>query len=199
MRKQWNSIWVLTAIACLVLGSGIEAAAQDATIEKTGQPTCYDSDGNVVNCSGTGQDGDIQAGVAWPGPRFTDNGDGTVSDNLTGLIWMDNANCIGADLWANALSYCNTLADGSCGLTDGSGTGDWRLPNIQELNSLIDLGETDPALPMGHPFSNVQSSFYWSSSTNTYSINYAWYADLHNGNVGYHYKYHNYYMWCVRE
>ena len=60
---------------------------------KTGQTLCYDSLGAVVPCAGTGQDGEIKAGVAWPSPRFTDNSNGTVTDNLTGLIWLKNANC----------------------------------------------------------------------------------------------------------
>src|SRR3990172_5700801 len=73
------------------------------SIPKTGQTTCYDSAGNVIACTGTGQDGEIQAGVPWPSPRFMDNGDGTVTDNLTGLIWLKNANCFGTRNWASAL------------------------------------------------------------------------------------------------
>ena len=48
-----------------------------------------------TSSNATGDDGDLQRGVAWPDPRFTDNGDGTVTDNLTGLIWLKNANCFG--------------------------------------------------------------------------------------------------------
>ena len=51
-------------------------------VEKTGQTTSY----------ATGDDGDLEKGLAWPNPRFTDNEDGTVTDNLTGLIWLKNAN-----------------------------------------------------------------------------------------------------------
>ena len=91
-----------------------------------------------IDCAGTGQDGEYQAGVSVD-PRFTDNGDGTVTDNLTGLIWLKDADCFGSRNWTNALSDANTLADGSCGLTDGSVAGDWRLPNVRELQSLIDL------------------------------------------------------------
>ena len=79
-----------------------------------------------------------EKGVAWPNPRFTDNGNGTVTDNLTGLIWLKNANCFGAKDWAMALSDANTLNNGECGLTDGSVEGDWRLPNVREMQSLID-------------------------------------------------------------
>ena len=53
-----------------------------APVEKTGQTT---------SCA-AGDDGALKKGVAWPSPRFTDNADGTVSDNLTGLIWLKQAN-----------------------------------------------------------------------------------------------------------
>ena len=175
-----------------------DSSRQDAPVEKTGQTTCYDDLGTEIPCTGTGQDGDIQAGVDWPSPRFTDNGDGTVTDNLTGLVWMDDANCWGTEMWANALGDCNTLASGSCGLTDGSSAGDWRLPHIQELNSLVDLGNYDPALPSGHPFSNVQSFSYWSSTTYALWADYAWAAGLLNGYVDGWGKDYYYSVWCVR-
>ena len=69
--------------------------------------------------------------------------------------------------WSNALSDCNSLANGSCGLTDGSTAGEWRLPNFNELRSLVDSGESNPALPDGHPFMDVQSYDYWSSTTDS--------------------------------
>lgn len=64
--------------------------SQAGTVDlpQTGQKTCYDTSGNVIPCTGTGQDGEIQAGVPWPSPRFTDNGNGTVTDKLTGLMWL---------------------------------------------------------------------------------------------------------------
>ena len=58
-------------------------------------------------------------------------------------------------MWQEALDAANTLASGSCGLSDGSMAGDWRLPNVNELRSLIDWGNFSPALPAGHPFSGV--------------------------------------------
>ncbi len=95
----------------------------------------------------TGEDGETRYGAnwtetqwfyifSWTGVRYTDNGDGTITDNLTGLIWLQDANCLGAQTWADALSKANGLADGQCGLTDGSRAGNWRLPNINELSSL---------------------------------------------------------------
>jgi hypothetical protein len=87
----------------VVLFGENSAIAGAIDLPKTGQTTCYDSDGNVISCEGTGQDGDIRAGVAWPTPRFTDNRDGTMSDNLTGLMWLKDADCFGSRDWENAL------------------------------------------------------------------------------------------------
>ena len=130
----------------------------------TGQTLCYDSNGTVIPCAGTGQDGEYQKGVPRPTPRFTDNGDGTVTDNLTNLIWLKNANPCGSVSWADALTYCNELAEDTAGLTDGSTAGDWRMPNISELASLVSPGQNNPwGLPPGHPFTNVIAS--WSSTT----------------------------------
>jgi hypothetical protein len=187
----------------LVPGGGL------APVEKTGQTGCWDASGNSVTCTGTWQDGDLQKGVAWPVPRFTDNGDGTVTDNLTGLIWLENANCFGTRTWANALSDCNGLASGSCGLTDGSSAGDWRLPNVRELFSLAHFGFYNPAVPntagtgqwtADDPFTNVQSSFYWSSTTYAGVTYDAWNVGMNDGLVSYFDKadLDGLYVWPVR-
>jgi len=122
-----------------------------------------------------GDDGDLEKGVAWPNPRFTDNGDGTVTDNLTGLIWLKDANCFGGKFWSEAISDCNGLASGQCGLTDGSSADDWRLSNVRELQSLMDYEYYQPALcntagtgqwTLGDPFINIPTTgIYWSSTT----------------------------------
>jgi hypothetical protein len=155
-----------------------------------------------------GDDGDLQMGVIWPVPRFTDNEDGTVKDGLTGLIWLKNANCPnGAKFWSDALTFANSLYDGwtgdgsggDCGLSDGSSAGDWRLPNVRELHSLIEFGSFNPALPSGHPFISVQSSDYWSSTTRAASSDWAWFVTMHDGIVNNYSKDHNnYYVWPVR-
>jgi hypothetical protein len=56
-----------------------------APVEKTWQWISY----------ATGDDGDYEHGAMWPDPRFTDNGNGTITDNLTGLIWLKDADCFG--------------------------------------------------------------------------------------------------------
>jgi len=143
-------------------------------VPATGQTECWDEDGASVPCAGTGQDGEYQTGVLIPSPRFTDRGDGTVRDNLTGLIWLKQANCLGEISWLQALSASNALADGQCDLTDGSAPGDWRLPNFRELTSLIDVARSHPAISntagtgawtRNDPFSRIQNHLHWTSTT----------------------------------
>lgn len=127
-----------------------------ASLPRSGQSLSYDS----------GDDAAAAKGVAWPGSRFTDNLNGTVTDHLTGLIWLKNAQCQSASHWDAALSSANQLASGACGLTDGSSAGQWRMPNINELESLVDVSSANPAVQSGAPFSNIGlTSAYWSSTT----------------------------------
>ena len=153
-----------------------------APVKKTGWTSCFDLDGNPRDCEGTGEDGEYQKGAQIPNPRFTDNGDGTVSDNLTGLIWLKLANCFGPRSWNNALSDSSGLENGECGLMDGSSAGDWRLPNRFELESLVDLVNGSPPLPSGHPFTNVQTDCYWSSTDDSY-FHLPWCMNMVTGHV----------------
>ena len=171
-------------------------AAVPSAVQKTGQTTCWDDAGNPIDCAGTGQDGEFQKGVSVD-PRFTDNGDGTVKDNLTGLIWLKNANCFGIRSWTDALTMSNTLSAGNCGLTDGSAAGAWRLPNVNELQSLIDFGQYDPALPVGYPFAGVQD-FYWSSTSYAGFPESAWFVYLPFGYFEIIQKISAIYVWPVR-
>lgn len=149
----------------------------------------------------TGDDGDLQLGVTWPNPRFTDHGNGTVTDNLTGLIWLDDANCFGNQTWANSLVRAAAIFDGcsncggtnnDCGLTDNSIAGQWRLPNVRELQSLVHYGVWNRAVPNtagtgkwteGDPFSGVQSASYWSSTSDASATTTAWVVNMHVGLV----------------
>ncbi|HVN93802.1 MAG TPA: DUF1566 domain-containing protein, partial [Terracidiphilus sp.] len=139
--------------------TGANFAAYDGTnapvsLAATGQTASY----------APGDDGALAKGIAWPGDRFTDNGDGTITDSLTGLIWLKNAGCFAPDVWATALNDANQLASGACGLSDGSTAGKWRLPNLAELESIIDVSASNPALAPNIQFTNVQPIVYWTSS-----------------------------------
>lgn len=156
-----------------------------------------------------GDDGSYQYGVTWPSPRFSDQGDGTVLDHLTGLLWLQDASCPTGLNWQAAINFSNALEDGQCGLTDGSQAGDWRLPNILELHSLIDYEFSGPALcnaagdaqwTPSDAFTNVVSDRYWSSTSNMYSpSSSAWFVDFASGLlVGSHKVDAIYQTWPVR-
>ncbi len=124
-------------------------------VAATGQRTSYSA----------GDDGALRAGVAWPAARFIDNGDGSVSDKLTGLVWLRDAGCLAPAVWATAVDEVHQLASGACGLSDGSSAGAWRLPNIVELESIVDSSASNPAISAGSPFVNVSNLIYWSSTS----------------------------------
>jgi hypothetical protein len=149
----------------------------------------------------------LETGVAWPNPRFTDNRNGTITDNLTGLIWLKNANCAGELKWADALHVSNVLEHGTCGLTDGSSPGDWRLPTRFELESLLSMAYYDPAIPntagtgkwtAGDPFVNVPSYWYWTSTTNAFNSENAWFVNTAEGRIYYDSKQYFLFVWPVR-
>lgn len=159
---------------------------------QTGQTLCYDSDGIQRDCTGTGEDGEYQKGVSWPNPRFTDHFDGTVTDNLTGLMWTKDAQQIsGTMTWQAALDACNSL--------DYAGYDDWRLPNLREMQSVVDYGQY-PVLPPGHPFINTALDVYWTSSSRAAaSPAVAWIVNLSDGYIGsYNKSTGNCYVWPVR-
>ena len=130
-----------------------------------------------------GDDGHLRNGVTWPDPRFTNNGDGTVTDNLTGLVWLKDAGCF-TGTWANALSTVSAFNANSGTYSCAGYTAtysDWRLPNRKELRSLLDRSRSNPILPSGNPFSNAQSNYYWTSTTYAVKKNYAWEIDFWSG------------------
>lgn len=175
----------------------VESTTSSGTIQlpKTGQTTCYDELGNVIPCAGTGQDGDIQAGVAWPSPRFTDNADATITDNLTGLMWTQDANLQG--YWYSALNY---VAEMNEGVYPNFGYTDWRLPNVNELKSLINAEEQDVAEWLnGQGFIDVQSEVYWSSTTDVRNTGSAQSVYMRHGNIVKANKFSTFLVWPVRD
>jgi hypothetical protein len=172
--KRAGFFLMVQVVAVLFLATC--ALAASVTLQQTGQTTCFDSSGAVIDCAGTGQDGEYRAGIEWPASRFVDHGNGTLSDSLTGLIWLKNANCAGQLYWNDALNWANNLANNACDLTDGSIAGEWRLPNILELESLVNVDHgnaTCGGTACGSPaawlasqgFANMGYGYYFSSST----------------------------------
>ncbi len=204
-KYMYNNIWPVRSG-----GTG------EIILPQTGQTTCYNGGEpwEIVDCGGTGQDGDLQTGFELPRVRFYNNEDGTVTDNLTGLMWLEDARCIkihypdfdsddtavnGAVTWQHALDFVAGINDGIFSNCGGDYT-DWRLPNVNELESLIDEEKASPALPQDYPFTNV-SSYYWSSTTYADLIlNAAYYINMQTGIVAYSFKTTNsYYVLPVRD
>ncbi len=126
---------VLLAINALPTGTALTVKLDEVLLALTGLPT-----GGALPC-----------GAATAGIRFVVSTDGTeVCDNTTGLIWEQMPDSV-LRQWQDAIKFCPTL-----------GT-DYRLPEVKELISLVDFGQSNPALPLGHPFSNVQT-IYWSAT-----------------------------------
>jgi len=162
--------------------------------------------GQTTSASTPGDDGALQKGVPWPIPRFTDNHNGTVTDNLTRLVWLKDANCFGLHEWHVAVPMAYALEAGYCGLLDGSVKGDWRLPNRNELLSLVDIEiEIDAPHIAGIGYftnlAHVSDNYYWTSSTCQYNYDAtAYYLNLYDATSGYGAKASNLYrVWPVRD
>jgi Protein of unknown function (DUF1566) len=104
---------------------------------------------------------------------YTDNGDGTVTDNITKLMWQ-HAVPASTYTWAGAKALCPTL--------NLAGHNDWRLPSIIELASIVDLGQSNPSIN-GTYFSAPPGSFFWSSSPLAGSSSNAWIVDFSSGGL----------------
>jgi len=103
--------------------------------------------------------------------RFVDNGNGTVTDTVTGLMWTKNANQIGVMNWHNAMARCDSFSI--------SGIGGWRLPSKDELADIY-LAMKGYVRGRG-PFNGVSTGFYWSSSIYTDTM--AWGVFMYNGGI----------------
>ncbi|MEK8021228.1 MAG: DUF1566 domain-containing protein, partial [Candidatus Parabeggiatoa sp.] len=143
--------------------------------------------------------------------RYTDNGDGTVTDNRSGLIWLKNANCFGPQYWKTAMQKAANLDHGQCGLRDGSRAGMWRLPTKEELKAMIDKKYrkpySQPALSNaagtgpwkeGDAFLGVQTNFYWSSTRYAAITGLAWSVHFDDGYVYSVGKTFTSYVWPLR-
>lgn len=150
MRRHFLLMLLLTMLSPMVL------SAATIRLPETGQTFCLDTAVNRhIPCTdplAAGQDGAIRAGVSWPEQRFVDNGNGTISDNFTGLIWAKDMNIMvsrnpsddldqgwdetpydGKVNWQHALDYVADL-----NREYYLGFNDWQLPNVTQLNSLAD-------------------------------------------------------------
>ncbi len=159
----------------------------------TGQQHCWNTVGEVIPCSGTGQDAELRTGLPWPVPRFRVAG-GEVIDRLTGLVWLQNANRVDGPLfWDEALA--NVVA---MNRERVQGRADWRLPNRRELRSLVSFESAVPALAEGHPFVGVEPTWYWSATSAAVDPGLAWALEMLGGRMFYLEKTRSALLWPCR-
>ena len=174
---------------------------------ETGETACYDATGTAIACAGTGQDGDVLAGLT---RSYVDGGDGTITDTRTGLVWeklCDDGGVHDKDAfrtWAQAFAKVATLNGAAF-----AGHTDWRLPNVNELQSLPDYGALLPAVTPEFntgcaagctvlTCSCTTSNFYWTSTTVAANKANAWIVGFDGGAVGAGSKASSYYVRAVR-
>ena len=165
MRTKKSILWMLAVLlACMATVFFLSQAVIAGSLEPP--PEAFDGSGNpastmktldqmLPNWSQKLQCDEIAC------PRFEVVMDGAaVLDKETGLVWAKNANIVGTKTWLSGMFYCRTLNLG--------GRKGWRLPTVEELLTLVDKSQSNPALPVGHPFDNVQygsEDYYWTSTS----------------------------------
>ena len=187
------------AIALLFCGTAvILSLSKDALafqLPDTGQMKCYQgvSPYAEIPCAGTGQDGAYDINPM----SYTNNGNGTVTDNNTGLIWQqqDDGNVYN---WYQASGTYDAAYNPTAINVCGALGADWRLPTKKELMSIVDYSIPYPGPTINTIFTNTKQSTYWSSTTYANDPDFAWYVYFSNGYVDSYYKSVSYYVRCVR-
>lgn len=180
-------------VKCEVSGGGGGVGAAPL---KTGQTTCWAEGGYELECGVTGQDGDTKLGIAF---SYTDNGNGTVTDNNTGLVWekLDDNNQAGdAGIHDKTRTYTFVAAPEKINVLNNAsfgGRNDWRLPNVRELATLVDYGRTNPSIASVFnsdctPGCTVTTcsctgiaTAFWSSTTYDWTKNNSWSVWFYEG------------------
>ena len=150
-----------------------------------------------------------EAAAASRPARFKDNGDGTLTDSRTGLIWLKNANCTAffegdqsggrnSRSWHEARVAVSRLGDGFCSLKDGSKAGDWRLPTREELLGIAKDVSSGSKWEAGEMLLDIQSFYYWSSSVGDLYPDYAFYVSVGLGIDSYAFQLNSFHVLPVR-
>lgn len=164
----------VSTIDVVIRGCTTQQVISGGGVLKTGQTTSYAG----------GDDGELQKGTA---RSYTDNG-ATITDNTTGLMWEKLKDDGTINDWDTTYTWADAFLVKIADLNSANfaGHNDWRLPNINELQTLVDYGRLDPAIDS--VFNNgtgsfTQSSDYWSSTTFAIDTSGAWTVSFLFGNV----------------
>ena len=149
----------------LITGTMSAGYSYPSVTLKTGQTVCYDTSGSPISCAGTGQDAQYTAGQA---RSYVDNNNGTISDLSTGLMWkkcvedLSGSDC--GDDSKSAKSRTQAAQIAICEADNTASYTDWRLPNINELASLVDYSTSSPAINQIY-FPRTPNGWFWTSTS----------------------------------
>jgi len=169
----------VSTIGVAIGGCTEEPPSPPTAVLATGQTRCWDAVGKAIACVGTGQDGALKAGI---GLKYTSNDNGTITDNNTGLIWEKKtiANMFDVYTWGEAFDYVAAL-----NASNFAGYRDWRLPNVRELQTIIDYENFGPAVsPEFDDCDNgscTVAAAYWSSTSVVAAPDLAWRVSFWDG------------------
>jgi len=121
-------------------------------------------------------------------PAFTDNGNGTVTDNITGLVWQQKDDAV-TRIWSSAVNYCDTLVL--------AGYYDWRLPSKRELMDIVNYGRSNPSIDSA-VFTNTSANYYWSATSVATTTDYLWVVGFEYGSAAKYIKSSTLNTRCVR-
>ena len=170
--------------------------------------TCYDSSGTLIPCAGSGHDGEIQAGATL---AYLDNGDGTITDVNTGLTWEKKSDDGSIHDKDTKYTWADAFAVHVAGLNTANfaGHNDWRVPNVKELQSIVDYERVSPAVSPAFntscsggctvtTCSCTVSNYYWASTTYALARSYAWRVIFSDALASAGYKADDFYVRAVR-
>ncbi len=225
--KKFQSMAMALAGVCWLLGAapawgGNNSGQAFTTWPDIGQTKCYDNSAEIP-CPAEGQPFHGQdAQYQGPARSYTDLGNGTVRDNVTGLVWEQKTNMTSGVNYSdphdvdNRYTWCDPNSDtnggnqGVCGDHDTQdfidqlnsanfgGYNDWRLPTIKELLTLTDLGRFSPAIDPVFA-ATTKPSGYWSSTTRADYSSSAWLVHFYDGSILNDSKGNSYYARAVRD
>ncbi|MGD9007529.1 MAG: DUF1566 domain-containing protein [Desulfobacteraceae bacterium] len=186
-HKQAGIVFIVVVLAsifsALAIAGDLEPSADPA-------PTMHSLE-EIYN-----QNAEVETFLSWS-KKITDSSrfqlvmdSEAVLDRETGLVWDRNPDTTKRE-WTMAKTHCYKR--------EVANRFGWRLPTIEELATLIDNSNTDPALPSDHPFTNIQlDDRYWTMTTVNWLDTYAWDIHMSSGLINENPKTNSYYCWCVR-
>ena len=181
-------------VAAALAGGPLLGGPQGLRV-RTGQTTCWSEAGASIPCAGTGQDGEIQAGMA--PPFYLDLGVGTIFDTRSGLTWEKQSDDGSIHDFDNTYTWADGFAKiAALNTTRFAGYDDWRVPNVNEMHTIISYVNTSPAVPFAFHSGCTPGcsalvcactptglAFYWMSDVAWPGYGNAWAVRVDDGNL----------------